>query len=281
MENVFGLVGLALVVFAVAVWKLGPDWGALLHAGARHPACRRARDCPTYCYYAIALFGAAMTPYEVFFFSSGGVEEKWTREGPRRPCAPTSSSASRSAALLSLAIVAVRRRGVPAASASQVEHARRRSALPVAVALGKVGLAFVLARVLRRDVRRRLRDRPVGRATASRSTSAGSGASSCAPLRAARFHAVVLLSTVLAGVAVAADDASTRSKVTEYSVVFSARRAAADLLADPRRRERPRRTWASTSTAGSPTRSARVYLVVIVVVAVAAIPLMIVTKAGQ
>src|SRR6185312_12311269 len=34
---------------------------------------------PTYFYYAIALFGAAMTPYEVFFFSSGAVEERWTR----------------------------------------------------------------------------------------------------------------------------------------------------------------------------------------------------------
>src|SRR4029453_8573571 len=32
----------------------------------------------TYWFYAIALFGAAMTPYEVFFFSSGAVEEHWT-----------------------------------------------------------------------------------------------------------------------------------------------------------------------------------------------------------
>ena len=32
----------------------------------------------TYLYYAIALFGAAMTPYEVFFFSSGAIEEGWT-----------------------------------------------------------------------------------------------------------------------------------------------------------------------------------------------------------
>src|SRR4051812_31402061 len=29
IENVFGLMGLALVVFAVAVWKLAPDWGLL------------------------------------------------------------------------------------------------------------------------------------------------------------------------------------------------------------------------------------------------------------
>jgi Mn2+/Fe2+ NRAMP family transporter len=31
LENVFGLLGLALIVFAVALWKLNPDWGNLLH----------------------------------------------------------------------------------------------------------------------------------------------------------------------------------------------------------------------------------------------------------
>ena len=27
LENVFGMLGLAMIVFAVAVWQLGPDWG--------------------------------------------------------------------------------------------------------------------------------------------------------------------------------------------------------------------------------------------------------------
>src|SRR4051794_10344927 len=31
MENVLGLLGLGLVVFAVALWRLDPDWGALAH----------------------------------------------------------------------------------------------------------------------------------------------------------------------------------------------------------------------------------------------------------
>ena len=31
MENVLGLLGLALVVFVVALWQLGPDWGDLTH----------------------------------------------------------------------------------------------------------------------------------------------------------------------------------------------------------------------------------------------------------
>src|SRR3954471_22611435 len=32
----------------------------------------------TWCYYAVEAVGAAISPYEVFFFSSGGVEERWT-----------------------------------------------------------------------------------------------------------------------------------------------------------------------------------------------------------
>ena len=42
------------------------------------PAIPDTESAATYWYFAIALFGAAMTPYEVFFFSSGAVEEQWT-----------------------------------------------------------------------------------------------------------------------------------------------------------------------------------------------------------
>ena len=60
------------------MWQLGPDWGELWHQ-APPPDGPERRGPPTYFYYAIALFGAAMTPYEVFFFSSGAVEEKLDR----------------------------------------------------------------------------------------------------------------------------------------------------------------------------------------------------------
>ena len=76
LENVFGLLGLSLIVFGVALWQLGPDWGDLVNQMA--PSAKPEHEgWPVYFYYAIALFGAAMTPYEVFFFSSGGVEERW------------------------------------------------------------------------------------------------------------------------------------------------------------------------------------------------------------
>lgn len=77
MENVTGLLGLCLIVFAVSVFALQPDWGELAHQ-ATSPAIPDQESAATYWYFAIALFGAAMTPYEVFFFSSGAVEEGWT-----------------------------------------------------------------------------------------------------------------------------------------------------------------------------------------------------------
>src|SRR6185503_19657865 len=77
MENVTGLLGLSLIVFAVAVFMLHPNWSALAHQ-TLSPSIPGTESAATYWYFAIALFGAAMTPYEVFFFSSGAIEERWT-----------------------------------------------------------------------------------------------------------------------------------------------------------------------------------------------------------
>ena len=43
MEQVFGLMGLCLIVFAVTVWKIGPDWNQLFH-DVSPPARARRRD---------------------------------------------------------------------------------------------------------------------------------------------------------------------------------------------------------------------------------------------
>jgi manganese transport protein len=66
-----------LTVFAAALWRFGPDWGHLLDQ-TLHPAVPRGEGRPRYFYHAIALLGVATTPYEVFFFSSGAMEECWT-----------------------------------------------------------------------------------------------------------------------------------------------------------------------------------------------------------
>jgi Mn2+/Fe2+ NRAMP family transporter len=75
IERVFGYGGLCLLVFAVAAVKLGPDWGKVGNGFVPHLA---QNNTLLYAYFAIGLLGAAMTPYEVYFYSSGGVEEEWT-----------------------------------------------------------------------------------------------------------------------------------------------------------------------------------------------------------
>jgi Mn2+/Fe2+ NRAMP family transporter len=75
IERIFGYGGLCLLVFAVGAVKLHPDWGAVAHGYVPH---LDTNDTLLYCYFAVGLLGAAMTPYEVYFYSSGGIEDGWT-----------------------------------------------------------------------------------------------------------------------------------------------------------------------------------------------------------
>jgi manganese transport protein len=74
IERVFGYCGLALLVFTVAAVKLNPDWGAVAHGFV---PSRGSGDPWVYAYFVVGLVGAAMIPYEVYFYSSGAVEERW------------------------------------------------------------------------------------------------------------------------------------------------------------------------------------------------------------
>jgi Mn2+/Fe2+ NRAMP family transporter len=136
IENILGMLGLAPVVFAVALWQLGPDWGGLVQQAATvgKPG---DESWVTWAYYGVALFGAAMTPYEVFFFSSGGVEEGWTEKDIATMRANVLVGFPLGG-LLSLAIagctwMVLGPLEIEVGTLGQV-------ALPVAEALGKVGL---------------------------------------------------------------------------------------------------------------------------------------------
>src|SRR6476659_9396893 len=74
IERIFGYGGLALLVFVVAAIKLHPDWGHVAHGFV--PQVHASQPL-VYAYFAIGLLGAAMTPYEVYFYSSGAVEDGW------------------------------------------------------------------------------------------------------------------------------------------------------------------------------------------------------------
>ena len=79
LENVPSLLGLPLLVVpASLVWgQLNVDWGQAAH---QLVVPRLASgDHVLYAVTAISLLGAIMSPYEFYFYSSGGREERWTR----------------------------------------------------------------------------------------------------------------------------------------------------------------------------------------------------------
>ncbi len=273
LEQVFGLLGLLLVVFAVALWRLGPDWGALFsQATSPHPVGHET--WATYCYYGIALFGAAMTPYEVFFFSSGGVEEHWGRRDLVIARANVFIGFPLGG-LLSLAIagtaaVVFEPAGIQVDTLGQV-------ALPVAVALGKIGFAVVLVGIF-----------------AATFGAALETALSCGytiaqyfgwqwgkfvrPKESGRFHLVMIVALVLGTVTLLTTVDPV--KVTEFSVVFAAMALPLTYLPilivanDP--------DYMGNKTNGRLLNVVALgYLGLLLMASLAAIPLMIWTRAGR
>jgi manganese transport protein len=78
IERVYGLLGLFMIVFAAALVAIHPAWGEI--AGGLVPQVPRglsAKELLAFAYFAVAIVSAVMFPYEVYFYSSGGIEEGW------------------------------------------------------------------------------------------------------------------------------------------------------------------------------------------------------------
>lgn len=273
MENVAGLLGLCLIVFAVAVFLLQPDWGTLGGQVAQ-PWTMAASSPLSYWYFAVALFGAAMTPYEVFFFSSGAVEEKWTRKdlGVERANVLIGFPLG---GILSLAIAACAAivllpQAIEVTTLSQV-------VLPVVQAGGQLALAIVIVGVLAATF------------GAALETTLSSGYTLAQffgwswgkfrrPVQASRFH-VAMIVCLLVGGAILATGVDP-IMVTELSVVFSA--VALPLTYFPILVVSNDPEYMGDEVNGR-VRNALgvVFLVIILVAALAAIPLLIVTGMGS
>jgi Mn2+/Fe2+ NRAMP family transporter len=272
MENVTGMLGLSLVVFAVALFMLKPDWSTLA-SQALEPAVPSTEQPMTYWYYAIALFGAAMTPYEVFFFSSGAVEEGWTVKdvGQSRGNVLVGFPLGGvlSIAIAGCAAVVLLPAGIEVSSLSQV-------VLPVVAAGGKVALAFVIVGIVAATFGAALET-----ALSSGYTLAQyfgwSWGKFRRPAQAARFHLTMMICLVIAvGVLMTGVDPVL---VTEYSVVFSA--IALPLTYLPILLVANDPEYMGEHVNGRATNAVgMVYLVLILVAAIAAIPLMLLTGAG-
>jgi Mn2+/Fe2+ NRAMP family transporter len=271
MERIFGYGGLCMLVFAVAAVKLGPDWtqvgkGFIPHIAQNNPWL--------YLYFAVGLLGAAMTPYEVYFYSSGGVEDRWTPKdlGLNRANAIVGYSLG---GLLSLALMIVGaavflRHGI------NPEHLGT-IALGAEQPLGKIGLLLAIVGILF----------AVGGASID---TVFSGAYNLAqffgwewgryrhPAGAPRFALTWLVLLVAAlGIVITGVDPV---MLTEYAVIFSA--VALPLTYIPILLVANDPDYMGSNKNGPVANTLGVaFLVMILLIAVAAIPLMLITNVGQ
>jgi manganese transport protein len=214
-----------------------------------------------------------MMPYQVLFFSSGAVEEGWTRQDLFVERANVyigfSLGTLIALALMTGATLVLAPRGINVEQLSQ-------AALPTAVALGRIGLLLLFVGMFAAVF------------GAALETAMSSGYSLAqyfgwqwgkmvAPAEASRFHLSVLVAIVVA--ASAALTTVDPIKVTEFVVVLSA--AAMPLTYLPILIVANDPDYMDTKVN---SRLANVlasgYLVLLVVVALATVPLMIVTKLG-
>ena len=273
MENVAGLVGLLLIGFAVGLFLLSPDWGELGRQAVQGVSTDTEK-VSTYWFFAVALFGAAMTPYEVFFFSSGAVEEGWTEKDLAQSRANVLVGFPLGG-LLSLAIagcaaVVLLPQLISVTALSQVM-------LPVAMAGGKLLLAVIILGIV------------AATAGAALETTLSAGYTIAQflgwpwgkfrpPAQAARFHLLMIICLIVGvGTLMTGVDPI---QVTEISVIFSA--VALPLTYLPILIVANDPEYMGEHVNGQALNGiALIYLVIILAAAIAAIPLLIITGAGQ
>jgi hypothetical protein len=79
IERAYGILGLFMLVFGAALVALHPPWHEI--AGGLKPQVPTGmsqRHLLAYGYFAVALTSAVMFPYELYFYSSGAVEDGWS-----------------------------------------------------------------------------------------------------------------------------------------------------------------------------------------------------------
>ncbi|MGN9894748.1 NRAMP family divalent metal transporter [Micromonospora sp. L31] len=272
MERVFGLAGLALVVFAVALFRLPTDWGALAR-GALHPGAA-GQGWAAYWFVGVALFASTVSPYEVFFFSSGGVEEKWSAADLADARAsvlvgfPVGGFLALS--LVATATVVFHPTGTTLSTLDQV-------AAPVVIAFGGVGLAIAALAFFAVTFGAALETGLSAAYTAAQYFGWQWG-KRVNPRDAARFHSVLLVS-VLLGVLVLLTSVDP-VRLTEYMLVVSA--VALPLTYLPILIVANDRTYLGDRVNGPLLNLlGAVFLVVIVAASVAAIPLAVTTGMGR
>ncbi|MET7836936.1 divalent metal cation transporter [Micromonospora sp. WMMA1998] len=214
MERIFGLAGLALLVFAVALVALPTDWAELGRGAWQVGAA--GHGWPLYWFVAVALFASTVSPYEVFFFSSGGVEERWSAADLAHARSnvligfPVGGFLALS--LIAVATVAYHPSGTSLGTLDEV-------ARPVATALGGAGLAAAVLAFFAVTFGAAL-ETGLSAAYAAAQYFGWQWGKRVSPREAARFHSVLLVGLLLGVVMLMTTVDPVR--LTEYMLVLSA-----------------------------------------------------------
>jgi Mn2+/Fe2+ NRAMP family transporter len=76
IENGSSILGLLTLCFAIAVHRLHPDWSAVTRGVLPSlPSDNKAQ----YWFLCVSILGASITPYLMYFYSAGAVEDKWDK----------------------------------------------------------------------------------------------------------------------------------------------------------------------------------------------------------
>jgi manganese transport protein len=268
IERFFGYGGLLLLVVVATVFHQEPNWGDVARGFV--PSLSSST---LYLYFVVGVFAAALMPYEVHFYSSGAIEEGWTEENLKE---------NRLNAILGyglggiLAVALVVVSGYLFHPLGVEPNDLGTVALPMQGAFGETGLLLALGGMLF----------CVGGAAIDSSFAASYNLAQFlgwewgrykGPGKAPRFTASWLVFLLL-GI-VMAESGINPVEITEYSVVFSV--VALPLTYLPVLLIAGDRSFMSEYANGPiATVLGWLYFVVIVVLALAAVPLLLATNAG-
>jgi manganese transport protein len=272
MERIFGLAGLALVVFAVALFWLPTDWAALGRSAVMPDDS--GQGWGAYWFLAVALFASTVSPYEVFFFSSGGVEERWSAadlaDARFSVLVGFPIGGFLALSLIATAAVVLRPAGLSVDSLDQVAH-------PVVLAFGAAGLAVAALAFFAVTFGAAL-ETGLSAAYAAAQYFGWQWGKRVSPREAARFHTVLLISLLL-GVLLLLTTVDPVT-LTEYMLIISA--VALPLTYLPILVVANDRTYLGDRVNGRALNLlGAMLLVVILAASIVAVPLAIGTRMGQ
>ena len=275
IERVFGLMGLFMLVFIYAAVVLKPDWHQVAAGFVPNvPTAASHSDQLLYAYYVVAMLSAILLPYEVYFYSSGGIEDKWKPSdlGINRV---VSISGFTLGSVLGAALIIT---GVEVFGPRQMEvDLTGTAALPAVLALGKWGLVLAMLGMFAAYA---------GAAIETAFSSAYNIAQFFGwpwgkferPRKAALFTASWLVTLIAAGAIV--ESGIDPISIVQYSIIFSVvilpLTYLPTLLA-----ARDREIMGRYANCVVADVLGAVFLILISVAAIAAIPLLILTHGGQ